>query len=110
VTPVLSGNQVWSSLTPEEDHLHLLIDYNPKVQISKLVNNLKTVSSRLIRKDFASHVERFYYKPVFGTGAYFVASCGGVTLEQLKAYVLAPTSSRRIMLLRFLYWLQFPCH
>jgi putative transposase len=34
----------------EEDHVHLLIDYNPKVQISKLVNNLKTVSSRLIRK------------------------------------------------------------
>jgi len=71
----------------EEDHVHLLIDYNPKVQISKFVNNLKTVSSRLIRKEFASHVEQFYYKPVFWTGAYFVASCGGVTLEQLKDYV-----------------------
>jgi putative transposase len=71
----------------EEDHVHLLIDYNPKVQISKLVNNLKTVSSRLIRKEFAAHVGRFYYKPVFWTGAYFVSSCGGVTLEQLKAYV-----------------------
>jgi putative transposase len=57
------------------------------VQISKFVNNLKTVSSRLIRKEFANHVEQFYYKPVFWTGAYFVASCGGVTLEQLKAYV-----------------------
>jgi putative transposase len=71
----------------EPDHVHLLIDYNPKVQISKLVNNLKTVSSRLIRKEFANHVEKFYYKPVFWSGAYFVASCGGVTLEQLKAYV-----------------------
>ncbi len=71
----------------EEDHVHLLIDYNPKVQISKFVNNLKTVSSRLIRKEFANHVGRFYSKPVFWTGAYFVASCGGVTLEQLKAYV-----------------------
>jgi REP element-mobilizing transposase RayT len=26
-------------------------------------------------------------KPYFWTGAYFVASCGGVTVEQLKAYV-----------------------
>jgi putative transposase len=42
---------------------------------------------RLIRKEFANHVAQFYYKPVFWTGAYFVASCGGVTLEQLKAYV-----------------------
>lgn len=73
----------------EEDHVHLLIDYNPKVQISKFVNNLKTVSSRLIRKEFASLVNKFYYKPVFWTGAYFVSSCGGVTLEQLKAYVHA---------------------
>ena len=71
----------------EEDHVHLLIDYNPKVQISKFVNNLKTVSSRLIRKEFADHVAQFYYKPVFWTKAYFVASCGAVTLEQLKAYV-----------------------
>jgi putative transposase len=67
--------------------VHLLIDYNPKVQISKLVNNLKTVSSRLIRKEFTEHIGKFYYKPVFWTGAYFIASCGPVTLEQLKAYV-----------------------
>lgn len=71
----------------EEDHIHLLIDYNPKVQISKLVNNLKTVSSRLIRKEFSGHLSNYYYKPVFWTGAYFISSCGGVTLEQLKAYV-----------------------
>lgn len=74
-------------LNGESDHVHLLIDYNPKVQISKLVNNLKTVSSRLIRKEFSEHLSKYYYKPVFGTGAYFIASCGGVTLEQLKAYV-----------------------
>lgn len=71
----------------EADHIHLIIDYNPKVQISKFVNNLKTVSSRLIRKEFATILESVYSKPVFWTGAYFVASCGGVTVEQLKQYV-----------------------
>lgn len=71
----------------EADHIRLLIDYSPKVQVSKLVNNLKTVSSRLIRKEFAQQVNQFYSKPVFWSGAYFAASCGGVTLEQLKAYV-----------------------
>jgi len=34
----------------EEDHVHLLIFYPPKVQISRLVNSLKGVFSRLIRK------------------------------------------------------------
>jgi putative transposase len=92
----------------EEDHIHLLIDYNHQVEISKFVNNLKPVSSRLIRKEFAEHIDKFYYKPVFWTGAYSVSSCGGVTLEQLKAYVLASRSSRRIMLLRFIYWASIP--
>jgi putative transposase len=71
----------------EPDHVHLLIDYNPKVQLSKFVNNLKTVSSRLIRRDFEQHLAQVYSKPVFWSGAYFVASCGGVTVEQLKQYV-----------------------
>lgn len=71
----------------EADHVHLLINYPPQVQLSKLIANLKTVSSRLIRKEFASEVSRFYSKPVFWTGSYFVASCGGVTIEQLKKYV-----------------------
>ena len=71
----------------ETDHVHLVIDYPPDVEVSKLVNNLKTVSSRLIRKDFAEELNRVYSKPVFWTGAYFVASCGGVTVEQIKAYV-----------------------
>jgi putative transposase len=71
----------------ESDHVHLLIQYPPQVQLSKLIGNLKTVSSRLIRKEFSEHLNRFYYKPVFWTGSYFVASCGGVTLEQLKKYV-----------------------
>jgi len=72
----------------EEDHVHLLIDYKPDVQISKLIANLKTVSSRLIRKEFPGLSQKYFYnKPYFWTGAYFIASCGGVTVEQLKKYV-----------------------
>ncbi len=56
--------------------------------MSKLIANLKTVSSRLIRKEFPDLPAKYFYnKPHFWTGAYFVASCGGVTIEQLKKYV-----------------------
>lgn len=77
----------------EEDHVHLLIEYNPKVQISKFVNTLKTVSSRLIRKEFEQQLKQIYSKPVFWSGAYFVSSCGGVTVEQLKKYVQSTSCS-----------------
>jgi putative transposase len=83
--------QKWkSTLTEfngEDNHVHLLISYPPDVEVSKLVNNLKTVSSRLIRKEFANEINATYQKAVFWSGAYFVASCGGVTVEQLKSYV-----------------------
>lgn len=71
----------------ESDHVHLVISFPPDVQVSTLVGNLKTVSSRLIRKEFADWISKFYKKPVFWSGAYFVASCGGVTLKHLKNYV-----------------------
>ena len=33
----------------EADHIHLLFSYYPQMQISKFINNLKTVTSRLKR-------------------------------------------------------------
>ena len=67
-------------ISGESDHVHLLIDYPPKTALSKLIANLKTVSSRLFRKEFGLAYSLW-------TGSYFVASCGGVTVEALKAYV-----------------------
>ncbi|GBE73088.1 transposase IS200-family protein [Microcystis aeruginosa NIES-87] len=72
----------------ESDHVHLIIDYKPDIALSKLIANLKTVSSRLIRKEFPDLAAKYFdNKPYFWTGAYFVASCGDVTVEQLKKYV-----------------------
>ena len=36
----------------EKDHVHLLVLYPPRVAISTLVNSLKGVSSRMLRKNF----------------------------------------------------------
>lgn len=72
----------------ESDHCHLIVEFKPNIELSKLIANLKTVSSRLIRKEFPKVSQQYFYgKPYFWTGAYFVASCGGVTVEQLKTYV-----------------------
>jgi len=71
----------------ERDHVHLLLQYTPQTEPSKLINNLKTVSSRYLRKEFTEEVNRVYWKDVLWTNGYFVASCGGVTVEQLKKYI-----------------------
>jgi putative transposase len=71
----------------EVDHVHLLIQYTPQTEPSKLINNLKTVSSRYLRKEFAERVNQVYHNDVLWTNGYFIASCAGVTLEQLKLYM-----------------------
>lgn len=71
----------------ESDHVHMLIQYNPQTELSKLINNLKTVSSRYLRKEFANERNNVYWKDVLWTSGYFIASCGGVTVEELKQYI-----------------------
>lgn len=71
----------------ESDHVHLLLQYNPQTQPSKLINNLKTVSSRYLRKEFPSEINKFYDKKALWSSGYFIASCGGVTVDDLKTYV-----------------------
>ncbi len=72
----------------ESDHCHLLVELYPDVAPSKLVNTLKTVSSRLIRRDYKKHLEKFYHqKPVLWTGAYCIISTGGAPLEIIKKYI-----------------------
>lgn len=71
----------------EADHVHILFRYYPQVQLSKLVNNLKTVTSRLLRKDFDSELIALLYKQTLWNNSYFIASCGGVTVETLRKYI-----------------------
>ena len=74
----------------ENDHIHILFEAIPSVDLSKLVNNLKTVSSRLIRRDYASHLQQFYWseKPMFWGGSYVLISVGAqAPLEKLIEYV-----------------------
>ena len=70
----------------EVDHVHLLINFPPSVEISKLVNELKSVSSRMLRKQFPSLARR-YWKDVLWSRSYFAASCGGAPLEIIRQYV-----------------------
>ncbi|MDE3021400.1 MAG: IS200/IS605 family transposase [Pseudomonadota bacterium] len=72
----------------EPDHVHLLIDIHPALDISVLINNLKTASARRTRNRFTEHLVKFYCaKPLFWHRAYFVGSVGGATLETVRAYV-----------------------
>ncbi|AYA41260.1 IS200/IS605 family transposase [Xenorhabdus nematophila] len=70
----------------EQDHVHLLISYPPKLSISVIVNNLKAVSSRMLRLQ-NTHLTRQSKSSALWSRSYFACTAGGATIETLKAYV-----------------------
>ncbi|MFE9809409.1 transposase [Streptomyces sp. NPDC005548] len=56
----------------------------PKIQLSKLVNSLKGISARLLRKEYDSHIRRYPWGGHFRSGSYFAGSCGGTPLTVVK--------------------------
>ena len=67
----------------ERDHVHLLINYPPKVSISKLVNSLKGASSRRLRR-IHPELKACYWKSVLWSPSYFAASCGGAPISTIQ--------------------------
>jgi putative transposase len=73
----------------EDDHVHLLVDYPPKLAVSRLVNSLKLVSARLLRRRDFPEVRRKLWGVHFWTPSYYAGSCGGASLQTVKRYIQA---------------------
>lgn len=71
----------------EEDHVHLLVNYPPKVSISSLVNSLKGVSSRMIRKKNYVSINQELWGSALWSPSYFASSCGGASIEVIRQYI-----------------------
>ena len=70
----------------EDDHIHCMIVYPPKLSVSQLVNSLKGASSRRIRRAFP-WMKKKYWKDVLWSRSYFAASCGGAPLSIIAEYI-----------------------
>ena len=71
----------------EADHRHFLLDLPPSTQPSRLVCSIKTATSRIVRKEHAAHVRRFYWKPVFWSRSYCLLSAGGAPIDTIRRYI-----------------------
>lgn len=81
----------------EPDHFHLVFRYYPQLQLSKLIDNLKSVSSRRMNQNYDEYL-RTIYPPtinpktgketrVFWNESYAINSVGGAKLDVLMKYV-----------------------
>ena len=71
----------------EDDHVHLLVNYPPKVAVSALVNSLKGVSSRMIRKKNYPEIKKKLWGGALWSPSYFAGSCGGAPISIIRQYI-----------------------
>lgn len=71
----------------EDDHVHLLVNYPPKVAVSAMVNSLKGVSSRLVRRNKYPCVQKKLWGGSLWTPSYFAGSCGGASIAIIRQYI-----------------------
>lgn len=71
----------------EREHVHLLINFPPKVALSRVVNSLKGVSSRRLRQEFPDLVQHYYRANKLWSGSYFAGSVGGAPLSIIRRYI-----------------------
>ena len=58
------------------DHVVVLFDGHPRLDLIRFVNSLKTVTSRLLRRDHREHLEQHYDQPSLWAHAYcLVTAC-----------------------------------
>ncbi len=66
------------------DHVHLLLDVDPRVGINSVVAKIKGYTSHELRKRFPYLKKRL---PTLWTRSKFISTVGSVTLEVVQSYI-----------------------
>lgn len=89
-TTNLSVDILEMEIMPE--HVHILMEVDPRFGIHKAVKSLKGYTSRILRKEFPSLKTRM---PTLWTNSYFVSTVGSAPLDVIKQYIENQKTSQR---------------
>ena len=80
----------------EDDHVHLMVNYAPKLAVSKLVNSLKGISSLMIHKKNYPNIRKKLWGGALWSPSYFAGSCGGAPISVIYMYIYQPPAPHSI--------------
>lgn len=69
-----------------KEHIHILVSCPPSLAVSKLVQQLKGKTSRVLLMEYKDLKKRYWGQHLWATG-YFVRSVGFVTQDIIKEYI-----------------------
>ena len=80
--------QVIRYMETDKEHIHYMIETEPTMSISKIVNLMKSYTTYHIWKRYPDYLRKHFWKEhTFWTDGYFVCSVGNVSEEMLRKYI-----------------------
>ena len=75
-------------LETDEDHIHMLISYPPKLSVTSIIRKLKQESTIYLWKNYSKFLSKHFYKGhTFWSDGYFACSIGEANPETIKRYI-----------------------
>lgn len=72
----------------DKDHVHILLEYSPKVSVSDIVRQLKQYSTYQMWKHHEEYLSKQYWKHrILWSDGYFACSIGQVSQEIIERYI-----------------------
>jgi len=68
------------------DHIHMFVSYRPTQNVSKIVQWLKGISSRMMLSEFPHLKKRFWGRHLWARG-YLAVSSGNITDKMIQQYI-----------------------
>ena len=68
------------------DHVHMFVGYHPTQEVSKIMQWLKGISSRVLLSEFAHLRKQFWGRHLWARG-YLAVSSGNITDEMIQKYI-----------------------
>ena len=78
---------VLNEINAQPDHVHILFEAPPQINLANFINSFKAASSRIMRSRYPEQVAKFYWKPYFWSLSYFIGSVSDRTVEAVKKYI-----------------------
>ena len=69
-----------------EDHVHMYVSYRPTQSISKIMQQLKGISSRVLLAEF-EYLRKIFWGKHFWARGYMAVSSGNITDEMIREYI-----------------------
>ena len=76
------------------DHVHVMFRAQPKSELSKFINDYKSASSSLLKKEYPQIRERLW-KEAFWSQSFCLLTAGGAPIDVIRSYIETQGEKKR---------------